>query len=259
MKYFQKVATAPLFLFLIMVVTTTGHSQCIEEQLTITGNQGPNIGSSMGQQFMACETGTIDKVELNVFAGSNAVMKFELYDSSQGFINLMWTVDNIAINGPGPLLIDLTTGTGTTLNVTQNQIYSMRFWNTGSSVYVLGTAFSSGDPYPNGAALNQFGEIQNFEPNKLDYYFRLAFNGASLSIDEIATQSVVAYPNPTSETLYFRGFTSEMVTLYSITGKQLFTKALENGSLDIQAIPSGMYFVAVPVGNRVAFSKVIKQ
>ena len=174
------------FLFLLFFLNLITYGQCIEEQLLINGNNGPSPGWSLGQQFVACETGLIDEIEFSFTPGTQATtMKLEIYESSTGWANLIWTVDNITVSGPGLLLVNLGDGSGSSQEVTGGLTYSMRMWNVGSNFMFFDNYFSSTDMYPEGFTLNHFGNVENWSPNFMDRYFRIAINGAPLPVELI--------------------------------------------------------------------------
>lgn len=228
----------------------------------INGNNGPNVGSSIGQQFIACETGTLNQIELNI-AGftSTSTMKIEIYNSSTGWSNLMWQVDNIPINSSGNIIIDLTTGSGMSLNVVQNQTYSMRIWNTGNDVFTLGNQFSTTDSYTNGFDLKHSGAISNWSPNFLDYYFRIGFNNSTLSttFNDFEYSNLKIYPNPTSNYIYFNKLESQFIEIYNLLGKKITQKEIVNKSINISNLKPGVYFLKFLLNNKFVTKKIIKK
>lgn len=173
-----------LILLLLFTVTQFSLAQCFEEQSVCTAQQGPNLGSSMGQQFIACQDGSIDQIELNIFnAPSPTIMKLEIYNSTTNWDDLMWTVPNIPVTASGSLIIDLKSGYGNTLNVFSNNGYSMRFWNIGLEVFTLCESLSLNDPYIHGCALNHYGEVQEWEPAFLDFTFKINFDCTNAGTD----------------------------------------------------------------------------
>ena len=171
-------------LCLAVFISSLARGQCIEEQLTFNGNQGPNIGWSIGQQFTACESSTIDEIELNLIAFAACTMKIEIYESATDWQNLIWTVDNINFDENTTMIIDLANGSGLSRDVSAGTVYSLRIWNIGTESFFPRTFFSTGDdPYTGGAALNHFGDVQNWAPNFLDFYFRISFGNFPLPVE----------------------------------------------------------------------------
>lgn len=179
-KYLFRIFNIVLLFFFSVELS----SQCIEEQTTSNGGTGSSNGQSFGQQFIPCETGDINEVELLVTTG-NGLMRLEVYESATNWNNLIWTVDNISINSSGTFIIDLDLGNGITQNLNSGQTYSLRFWNISPSNFALGTVFSSTDSYTNGARLNHSGSVINCSPNFCDTYFRISINNAPLPVELI--------------------------------------------------------------------------
>ncbi|MFZ6052507.1 T9SS type A sorting domain-containing protein [Halocola ammonii] len=92
--------------------------------------------------------------------------------------------------------------------------------------------------------------------NWLDVRFdnlRISSNTIDNTTEQIKDQSVIIYPNPTSDQLMLSGadnFDSE-VRIYSTSGRLICIKTLSNGSLNISDLPSGNYSLEVEIeGNK---------
>lgn len=80
-----------------------------------------------------------------------------------------------------------------------------------------------------------------------------------LSIDEMLSQKISIYPNPSKNILNFRGFNDTFsVFIYDLTGNLIVNESLEiNQSLDVSKLEAGMYFITFE-NSRTTF-KFIKQ
>jgi len=245
----------------LLFINHLAFGQCIENSILINGNSGPNFGDSAGQQFTACENGTIDFVELKTSVTVGTTMSLKIYNSSTGWTNLMWSVDNISLNGDQTILIDLNTGSGNTRNVIQGQTYSLRFENTGTEAFVLRNYFSSVDNYIGGKALDNFGNVQNWDPNFLDYYFQISFNNAILSSEnvELNSNNITIFPNPASEKINIIGVDIQKIKFYDIVGKMIAEKSVINGEINISEFSSGIYFINIIYNNKRYTKKIIKK
>ncbi len=246
-------------LLFFLLAFNTSFSQCVEEQLVIGGNQGPNVGSSSGQQFVACETGEINNVELNIHSGKG-MMKLEIYDGGNNWNNLMWVVDSIPIDSSGNIVIDLKNGNGNSLNVIQNNHYALRFWSIDTTHFTLGSKLSTIDPYPYGAALKHNGSVQNFTPSFMDFYFRIEFNSVLLTSNkhENIQNNINIYPNPTSDYLSIEGINPQKLSIYDISGKEVSELLIDNETIDISELKKGVYFLKFSMNDQVFFKKVVK-
>ncbi|MGK0386827.1 MAG: putative ThiF/HesA family dinucleotide-utilizing enzyme, partial [Patiriisocius sp.] len=78
--------------------------------------------------------------------------------------------------------------------------------------------------------------------------------------------SLVLHPNPANETVIisFQGQVSSMeVTFFDALGRKVFQKTvqtiLNNVTLDISELPSGLYYVALDIAGARTSQKLIKQ
>lgn len=81
----------------------------------------------------------------------------------------------------------------------------------------------------------------------------------------IASPSVVIYPNPanTKFTISFKNLNNADVTIYNVLGKQVYTKKINGGSIDIEnngKFKSGIYLIkATADNNKVYHTKFVIQ
>ncbi|MFZ1750071.1 MAG: hypothetical protein WAU01_07765, partial [Saprospiraceae bacterium] len=110
-----------IIVFLILTLWTSSESiygQCILEQLT-----DPSIlssGDGAGQQFLACESGILEAIEIKTQNWVTSPFTLHLKDAS---CNTIWTVTDI-VGGPNQIInIDMSSGSGSTRTVINGELY----------------------------------------------------------------------------------------------------------------------------------------
>lgn len=183
--------TKNILLFILICYHFNSNGQCIEQNnnILIGGLHGPGPGWSEGQSIKTCEAGIITGVAFYFGAFQNTpIIKLELYRSSKGFNNLIWTVDNFDIKQNinndhkqfGWANINMSSGFGVNYslnadetiiirinNISQNGIFGM-MRNYQDNLYLEGGAI---DGFGNGPYLTE------------DYSFIVTMNGTPLPIE----------------------------------------------------------------------------
>ncbi|MGY0391954.1 endonuclease [Bizionia sp. KMM 8389] len=78
-----------------------------------------------------------------------------------------------------------------------------------------------------------------------------------LSVDTYQENNLVIYPNPTSGRLYLEGVKPDTkVTLYSVEGREVFSKTLVNSYVDLNLV-SGMYVMHIISENKTTIRKIV--
>ena len=89
---------------------------------------------------------------------------------------------------------------------------------------------------------------------KVDAYnaIKKALNTVSIDEKKLIHQEIIAYPNPTSGTVYFKNVTStQMVYIYDVKGQLILNTLLEDTNhLDIRALPKGTYLIKFSSNNQ---------
>ncbi|HOZ75859.1 MAG TPA: T9SS type A sorting domain-containing protein [Flavobacterium sp.] len=90
----------------------------------------------------------------------------------------------------------------------------------------------------------------------------LAYNSATLEVAQFAvTESIVAYPNPTSSTISFSGKQSlvgEKVSVYNNVGQLALQQTVDSAeSIDLAKLAAGIYLVVFD-NNKINSFKIIK-
>jgi len=112
------------------------HSQCTVSSLIINGGYGTNVG----QSFTASCNGTLTELSVNIHPSTvSTTGDLDIRDSN---CDIIWTVPGINIISNSIITIDLTTGSGSTLNVTNGLMYSFHFYNLNGTTVFRGTSAS---------------------------------------------------------------------------------------------------------------------
>ncbi|MEP2937542.1 MAG: T9SS type A sorting domain-containing protein [Gilvibacter sp.] len=82
-----------------------------------------------------------------------------------------------------------------------------------------------------------------------------------LDSKEFDRKVLTVHPNPTNETLNWINLTNTpmQVRIYSTQGKLVMSEASVINSIEVAALPSGLYFVELQDGNKLSRTKFIKR
>lgn len=90
-----------------------------------------------------------------------------------------------------------------------------------------------------------------------DFYFEhFSYNGSG--INSISENAIRIYPNPASDVLYVEGSENAKVMLTSVSGKVIRSEENIN-SMDVSALPAGVYLITVQTGDKVQTTRIIKK
>ncbi len=80
------------------------------------------------------------------------------------------------------------------------------------------------------------------------------------NMNTLDINNLKVYPNPVVDKLYIEGdYNANLrVSIYTISGQLKSSKTVNNGSIDVQAIPNGIYFLKVPIKGVIQLIKFIK-
>ncbi|NOU59246.1 fibronectin type III domain-containing protein [Marinifilum caeruleilacunae] len=117
----------------------------------------------------------------------------------------------------------------------------------------------------NGCQVFSQGEVEDYTVNISNsapaYVAKTAAFGLPLS-DTPPVEELKLYPNPAKDfvNLFIQGNIQSRVRISSITGKtiKVVTLDLENNTLDVSDLPSGMYFISIEDGEEVVTKKLLK-
>jgi len=78
--------------------------------------------------------------------------------------------------------------------------------------------------------------------------------------DRLSTDDVRAYPNPTSQTLFFETQNTALthVSIFDAHGREVVVKQLSGNQVDMSELPNGVYFVRTNMEHIAPF-RIIKQ
>ncbi|WP_081602616.1 T9SS type A sorting domain-containing protein [Xanthomarina gelatinilytica] len=85
-----------------------------------------------------------------------------------------------------------------------------------------------------------------------------------LSVDEFAASKLLMFPNPVSTELQIQlpnNFNEGTITIFSVSGKQLFGQFVKNDikdvTLDLSQFKSGMYFIKYQFGEHIETKRLV--
>jgi hypothetical protein len=78
------------------------------------------------------------------------------------------------------------------------------------------------------------------------------------SIDNRLAQKDFIHPNPVEKMVYFKEQTGK-ITIFDLSGKQVFTDTFTSGQMNLSALKQGIYIIRVQSGNAIWSSKLVKQ
>ena len=94
----------------------------------------------------------------------------------------------------------------------------------------------------------------SFEINSIEFYHD-AGTAVKLNVDDV----ISVYPNPAKEVLNVVNAAGSQITVYNITGKQVYSRVAvsDNASFNISKLNKGIYFVTIKSATGIKTSKVI--
>lgn len=79
-------------------------------------------------------------------------------------------------------------------------------------------------------------------------------------LSETNTQSITIHPNPAKNVLFIEGLTyPSIVTIYDLTGKQMFSTQINGHQLDISSLEKGMYFLKLTTAEGLVIKKFVRE
>ena len=73
----------------------------------------------------------------------------------------------------------------------------------------------------------------------------------------VKVQNTSFYPNPVHDRVFFRA-TTGIVSIYDLTGKNLYTQSFTDGQVDLSFLKPGTYIIRIQEGNTIQTGKLIK-
>jgi hypothetical protein len=74
----------------------------------------------------------------------------------------------------------------------------------------------------------------------------------------VQEQKSLFYPNPAYDKIYFNTMEG-VVSVYDVTGKNIYSQSIANGQLDVSFLKSGLYIIRLQSGNAIQAGKLIKR
>jgi hypothetical protein len=162
-----------LMTFILMVPLSL--PACIINQLDGSTNYGiswPTEGPTWGQSFVACESGEVMEIAFWPHAVTTGMYSLELNAAD---CSNTWIVTNILVDGGNPVIVDLSTGSGTSRNVVAGTTYIFHLVGPPTATN-LQLYLSETNPYPGGEDI-----ADNCASYGLDLWFRVGI-GESLTV-----------------------------------------------------------------------------
>jgi hypothetical protein len=94
------------------------------------------------------------------------------------------------------------------------------------------------------------------------YYWDDVEFGGLIGIENPSANTISLYPNPVSEELTINGLENEtIIRIYTVTGTLVMeqTSSSSNNSLNLTALPTGMYLVGIQTGSETTVQRLIKK
>lgn len=155
-------ATALLLIFLLShLLCIEIKGQCTIEQLSDNSGSQPSFGG--GQSFIACSDGLLEEIEFKSGGSWTNPFTLELKDNN---CNVIWTVSGLTAGTNQIINVDLSSGSGTTRNLTSGQSYSFGIPGSGRVF-----RFQNTNPYSNGIYQNLFAACSG--NSNEDLWFRI--------------------------------------------------------------------------------------
>jgi hypothetical protein len=77
-------------------------------------------------------------------------------------------------------------------------------------------------------------------------------------IQQIISEKLAFYPNPVQDKIYV-DTESGIVTIFDITGRQLFTQSFMEGQIDLSSLKTGIYIIRIHSENMIWVQQLIKR
>ena len=107
-----------------------------------------------------------------------------------------------------------------------------------------------------GVSVNNMPQCKRFTELNLGLVATLA-GLITTSVDEEAVEHLTVYPNPVSETLFFKGVSMQKVDIFDLLGQQVASRSFEGEEcgIDVGFLVPGIYFVRVLTADGSLFTK----
>tara|TARA_B100000809_G_C14749730_1_gene391674 strand:- start:134 stop:592 length:459 start_codon:yes stop_codon:yes gene_type:complete len=101
---------------------------------------------------------------------------------------------------------------------------------------------------------NQWSEVEGEEFKSYEYYTKIS----SLSAEALNDTRFSIYPSPVKDKLFIQGLSNpSKVSIYNVLGKEVLSIKNTN-TINVQALPSGVYMIRLSEGVRQTNRKFVK-
>ena len=253
---------------------SAGNDNPMEGQAAFTGSDGGTVKGSWGQS-------QISLTALGLSAGDNIRLRWEMgTDGCNGRDG--WYVDNVKVFTCESALLPVEL---TDFRAAGKERMIVSDWRTenerNNAGFALERSLSPDENFtevaylPGAGNSSQVIDYQYEDKSVLPgitYYYRLRqtdYDGTE-SLSEIVKATVAAdrengvtlYPNPAQNTVNLQtsnGTEVQEISLLTADGKVIFTVKDANTTLDISALPIGMYWVKVQTASGISVEKLLKE
>ncbi|PNQ74851.1 RNA-binding protein [Hanstruepera neustonica] len=83
----------------------------------------------------------------------------------------------------------------------------------------------------------------------------------SLSVEDLTLSNLVIYPNPVRDNLYFKtnqDLSPKIATIFDLNGKRILNGRIENNTIDVSSLQSGIYLLRIESNGQLITRKLIK-
>ncbi len=246
-------------------VSTT--KACLNEEVTFTNNSAGNFTTIEWNFGEGAEPASANTIGPHVVAYSTPGQKTVTLTISNGSQSSTRTMTNAVeivappvadftfeINQSFPRLVNFDASNST--NVIAGAKY---LWDFGNGVTQTRTVPTTSYIYPTVGLYTVTLEVQNLT------------NGCSSQVEKVVdnrptaiennTISVSIYPNPVKTILTVENADGSLLTIYSIEGKQVLSKQIQNQleEVDLNKVSNGIYYVKIVKGEKTTTTTIVKQ
>ncbi|WP_299114078.1 T9SS type A sorting domain-containing protein [uncultured Winogradskyella sp.] len=184
-----------------------------------------------------------------------------LYSNNSGIATIGWSAPSGGVDGGGYVVFKYTSAPNADNDPNQNGIYeygNITTNGTGSlfgTVVYVGTNTSFTETYAIGNHYKIYAVDKAF-----NFSNELVVSDATLGLANLETLEFKLYPNPVKDILHIETNSNSTylnLEIYDLLGKKVLDAHINNGSVDISSLNSGMYLLKLETNNISATKKII--
>ncbi len=153
------------------------------------------------------------------------------------------------------------------LNLSENNIQNIKFDNLLTYAGTPNmTQYHSDSPWVFGVALGDSSIISNNDNVTTTFNARkfsitvIEVQNKTLDVGDLALNTIAIFPNPTKDRLTIKTNAQlKTISVYNIAGNKVYaTKLVQNNSINLSTLTSGIYMLKIETSRGVKFKKLIK-